>query len=203
MIMSNSRVLSMGIFFCRRRVNPEQDIQQLLAQGHTHNAMNVMMKSFKRFVHSTAMRYMKDDEDAKDMTQEVFIKAFHSLDYFRGDAKIQTWLYAITRNLCLNALDKKKRKGTHIHMEVPDIASDEKADILINDSEFSHFFQQCMSILPEKQRETFILRHVEELSYEEISEMLGTSIGGLKANYFQAVQKLSQYLSSRKEGTIQ
>ena len=184
-------------------MHPEQDIQQLLEQGHTHEAMKVLMKSFKRFVHSTAMRYMKDDEDAKDISQEVFIKAYHSLDHFRGDSKIQTWLYAITRNLCLNAIDKKKRKGTVIDYEAPEIPSDDTADILVNASEFSEFFKQCMSILPEKQRETFILRHVEELSYEEISEMLGTSIGGLKANYYQAVQKLSHYLSSRKEGTLQ
>jgi RNA polymerase sigma-70 factor (ECF subfamily) len=103
----------------------------------------------------------------------------------------------------LNALDKKKRKGNVIHLETLEVLSDERSDRLVNESEFSKFFKECMSILPEKQRETFILRHVEELTYEEISEMLGTSIGGLKANYFQAVQKLSQYLSSKKEGNIQ
>jgi RNA polymerase sigma-70 factor (ECF subfamily) len=103
----------------------------------------------------------------------------------------------------LNELDKKKRKGNIVQMDTLEISSDDRSDRLLNESEFSHFFKQCMSILPEKQRETFILRHVEELTYEEISEMLGTSIGGLKANYFQAVQKLSQYLSSKKEGNIQ
>lgn len=184
-------------------MKPEQDILHLLEKGKSHEAMSILMLNYKRFVHSTAMRYLRDDDDAKDLTQEVFIKAYNSLDYFRGDSKIQTWLYAITRNLCLNALDKKKRKGNIVQMDTLEISSDERSDRLVNESEFSHFFKQCMSILPEKQRETFILRHVEELSYEEISEMLGTSIGGLKANYFQAVQKLSQYLSSKKEGNIQ
>lgn len=181
-------------------MNPEQDIRLLLEQGKTHEAMQIMMSHFKRFVHSVAMRYVKDEEEAKDITQEVFIKAFHSLDMFRGESKIQTWLYAITRNLSLNAIDKKKRKGNPIQFDDIEIASDMQSDRLLNESEFSNFFKQCMSILPEKQRETFILRHIEELSYEEISEILGTSIGGLKANYFQAVQKLSQYLSSKKEG---
>jgi RNA polymerase sigma-70 factor (ECF subfamily) len=184
-------------------VKPEQDILYLLEKGKTHEAMSILMSNYKRFVHSTAMRYLKDDEDAKDVTQDVFIKAYNSLDYFRGDSKIQTWLYAITRNLCLNALDKKKRKGNVIHLETLEVLYDERSDRLVNESEFSKFFKECMSILPEKQRETFILRHVEELTYEEISEMLGTSIGGLKANYYQAVQKLSQYLSSKKEGNIQ
>ena len=170
-------------------MNSDQDIVYLLEKGKNHEAMSIMMPIHKRFVHSTAMRYLKDDDDAKDMTQEVFIKAYNSLDYFRGDSKIQTWLYAITRNLCL--------------MDTLELSSDDRSDRLVNESEFSRFFKQCMSILPEKQRETFILRHIEELSYEEISEMLGTSIGGLKANYFQAVQKLSQYLSSKKEGNIQ
>ncbi len=181
-------------------MNPEQDIRLLLEQGKTHDAMSIMMSHFKRFVHSVAIRYVKDEEEAKDITQEVFIKAFHSLDLFRGESKIQTWLYAITRNLSLNALEKKKRKGNIIQFDDVDMPSDIQADRLLDESEFSIFFKKCMSILPEKQRETFILRHIEELSYEEISDMLGTSIGGLKANYFQAVQKLSQYLSSTNEG---
>ena len=193
----------MGFFFAGDSVNPEQHIRLLLEQGKTHDAMSIMMSHFKRFVYSVAMRYVKDEEDAKDITQEVFIKAFHSIDMFRGDSKIQTWLYAITRNLCLNAIDKKKRKGNVIQFDDVDIASDIQSDSLLNESEFSALFNKCMSILPEKQRETFILRHIEELSYEEISDMLGTSIGGLKANYFQAVQKLSQYLSSTKEGKKQ
>lgn len=184
-------------------MNSEFDIHVLLEQGKSNEAMTLMVSRFKRFIHSVAMRYVKDEEDAKDITQEVFIKAFHSLKTFRRDSKIQTWLYAITRNLCLNAIDKKKRKGNVIQFDDVDISSDDTSDRLIKESEFSELFKKCMAILPEKQRETFILRHVEELSYEEISEMLGTSIGGLKANYFQAVQKLSQYLSSKKEGNVQ
>lgn len=180
-------------------MNPEQDIQILLEQGKSHEAMTLMMSRFKRFVHSIAIRYVKDEEDAKDITQEVFIKAFHSINVFRYDSKIQTWLYAITRNLCLNSIEKKKRKGNMIQCDDLELSSDDTSDRLVNESEFSNLFKECMSILPEKQRETFILRHVEELSYEEISEMLGTSIGGLKANYFQAVQKLSYYLAAKKE----
>ena len=180
-------------------MNPEQDIQILLEQGKSHEAMTLMMSRFKRFVHSIAIRYVKDEEDAKDITQEVFIKAFHSINVFRYDSKIQTWLYAITRNLCLNSIEKKKRKGNMIQCDDLELSSDDTSDRLVNESEFSNLFEECMSILPEKQRETFILRHVEELSYEEISEMLGTSIGGLKANYFQAVQKLSYYLAAKKE----
>lgn len=178
----------------------ESDIADLLSKGKSHEAMNCIMSQFKRFVHSIAVRYMRDDEDAKDITQEAFIKAYQSLNTFRGESHIRTWLYAITRNMCLNALEKKKRRGhiTRIDTyEQFDIPAEEHSDSLITDSEFSSFFADCMSILPEKQRETFILRHVEELSYEEISQMLGTSIGGLKANYFQAVQKLAQYLGSK------
>ena len=73
-------------------MNSDQDIVYLLEKGKNHEAMSIMMPIHKRFVHSTAMRYLKDDDDAKDMTQEVFIKAYNSLDYFRGDSKIQTWL---------------------------------------------------------------------------------------------------------------
>jgi len=183
-------------------MNAENDIVVLLKQGKTHEAMNILMSTFKRFVHSIAVRYMRDEEDAKDITQEVFIKAYHALDTFRGESQIRTWLYAITRNLCLNALDKKKRQGNITRIDAFDhfdLPSEQRSDILIESEEFSKLFKECMSILPEKQRETFILRHIEELSYEEISEMIGTSIGGLKANYFQAVQKLANYLGSKNQ----
>lgn len=192
----------MGIFFGSLSMNAENDIVVLLKQGKTHEAMNILMSTFKRFVHSIAVRYMRDEEDAKDITQEVFIKAYHALDTFRGESQIRTWLYAITRNLCLNALDKKKRQGNITRIDAFDhfdLPSEQRSDILIESEEFSKLFRECMSILPEKQRETFILRHIEELSYEEISEMIGTSIGGLKANYFQAVQKLANYLGSKNQ----
>ncbi|MFN4766673.1 MAG: RNA polymerase sigma factor [Ignavibacteria bacterium] len=180
----------------------ESDIAELLSKGKSHEAMNCIMLQFKRFVHSIAIRYMRDDEDAKDITQEAFIKAYQSLNTFRGESHIRTWLYAITRNLCLNAIEKKKRQGHLTRIDTYDqfdIPADEQTDSIVMKSEFSEFFADCMSILPEKQRETFILRHVEELSYEEISQMLGTSIGGLKANYFQAIQKLAQYLRSKDQ----
>jgi RNA polymerase sigma-70 factor (ECF subfamily) len=181
-------------------MNSEGDILDLISHGKNHQAMNLIMSRFKRFVHSIAIRYMRDEEDAKDITQEAFIKAYQAIETFRGDSHIRTWLYAITKNLCLNALDRKKRKGQIISLdshEYIDLPASEKTDTLVEHAEFTTFFNECMSILPEKQRETFILRHVEELSYEEISQMLGTSIGGLKANYFQAIQKLAQYLDSK------
>jgi len=179
----------------------ESDIAALLSKGKSHEAMNSIMSQYKRLVHSVAIRYMRDDEDAKDITQEAFIKAYQSLNTFRGESQIRTWLYAITRNLCLNALEKKKRQGHVARIDTYeqfDIPADDHSDSIITKSEFSAFFDECMSVLPEKQRETFILRHVEELPYEEISRLLGTSIGGLKANYFQAVQKLAQYLGSKE-----
>ena len=190
----------MGFFYSKDLMNSEGDILDLISLGKSHQAMNLIMSRFKRFVFSIAIRYMRDEEDAKDITQEAFIKAYQSIETFRGDSHIRTWLYTITRNLCLNALDKQKRKGqilsidSHDYIELP---ASERSDSLVEHAEFTSFFNECMSILPEKQRETFILRHVEELSYEEISTMLGTSIGGLKANYFQAVQKLAQYLESK------
>ena len=190
----------MGFFYSKDLMNSEGDILDLISLGKSHQAMNLIMSRFKRFVFSIAIRYMRDEEDAKDITQEAFIKAYQSIETFRGDSHIRTWLYAITRNLCLNALDKQKRKGqilsidSHDYFELP---ASERSDSLVEHAEFTSFFNECMSILPEKQRETFILRHIEELSYEEISTMLGTSIGGLKANYFQAVQKLAQYLESK------
>lgn len=137
----------------------ESDIAELLSKGKSHEAMNCIMLQFKRFVHSIAIRYMRDDEDAKDITQEAFIKAYQSLNTFRGESHIRTWLYAITRNLCLNAIEKKKRQGhlTRIDTyEQFDLPADEQTDSIVIKSEFSAFLRTaCQSYLKNKEKHLF------------------------------------------------
>ncbi|HRE56886.1 MAG TPA: sigma-70 family RNA polymerase sigma factor [Candidatus Kapabacteria bacterium] len=172
----------------------DSDILREYKSGDTERAVTFFVRKYQRFVYSIALRYTKNNEDAQDIAQDVFVKAISSLTNFRGEASLKTWLYRITVNACKNEIRKKKLLRFFDFAredEEFDIISPEPGPDQIHvDSEFYCNVHKALAHLPEKQRETFALRYFDELTYEEISNILGTSVGGLKANYFQAVQKL-------------
>lgn len=170
----------------------------------SHRAANEIIRTYRKFVFATALRYVEDYDDADDVAQDVFIKALASLDKFEEKSTMKTWLYRITVNMALNF--KRKRKFLSIFSlgsndDEADFASDTiLPDKSLENSEFERDFLKVLSDLPEKQRETFALRYFDELSYEEISKLLGTSIGGLKANYHQAVKKITKKIIDKELG---
>jgi len=179
--------------------NSDSEVIRDYCENNSQVAANTFVRTHQKFVFSTAMRYLKNREDAEDASQEVFIKALRNLKNFRGDSNIKTWLYRITSNLCSNILRKQKLRNMFSYgddredfYDIADgnISAQKKLEI----EEFENKFLNSLNELPKKQRETFALRYFEEMTYEEISGVLGTSVGGLKANYFQAVKKLSKYL---------
>ena len=179
-------------------VNDSEIIEEYCS-GNVELAATAFVRKHQNFVFSTALRFLQSYEDADDAAQEVFIKALNNLKKFRGDSSVKTWLYRITLNVCSNMNRKKKLltffKRNDLEVEFSNVQSlDILPDQTIENKEFEQKFLKELAKLPEKQRETFSLRYFDELSYEEISKMLGTSVGGLKANYFQAVKKLAQVL---------
>ncbi len=177
------------------------DDQQLIDEylrTKSDPAANILMRRHQKFVYSVAYRYLNDYDEADEVTQETFIIVFRSLHKFNGKSKLRTWLYRITAN---NALSFKRRTAvsrlylrddTEEYMNMPSTTSDALQDI--ENENFKIEFEKALSKLPKKQRETFALRYFDKLQYDEISEMLGTTVGGLKANYFQAVKKLAIFL---------
>lgn len=168
-------------------------------------AATAFVRSYQNFVFSTALRYIKNYDDADDIAQEVFIKALNSLSRFEGKSSVKTWLYRITVNICHNYSRRKSLLSFIPWVKNSNDENDDNTEIEISSNELTpdavfeaneleEIFIKSLGKLPEKQRETFALRYFEELPYEEISELLGTSVGGLKANYFQAVKKLSVLL---------
>jgi len=168
--------------------------------GERDAAASAFVRRHQRFVLSVAMRYLNDTEDARDAAQETFIRAFKGFSNFRGDSSVPTWLYRITKNVCINKIRKDKflsflsfgdaegeRGSDHSH----EISPEQRT---LN-TDFEQFFSGVLKTLPEKQRETFCLRYYDELSYEEISAMVGTSVGALKANYHWAVKKIAAALN--------
>lgn len=185
------------------------EIIESLKSGKRDNVLiNQFVRQYQSFVYSTAFRFLQSHDDAEDIAQEVFIKALNKIDKFRADSSIKTWLYRITINLCINA--KRKKRFLSIFSSSKDNEDDEGFDKFIKNEqtperlfenkEFEETFVKLLDKLPLKQRETFALRYFDELSYEEISKLLGTSVGGLKANYFQAVKKLASIILDKNEG---
>ena len=166
----------------------------------SHKSANLFVRKYQSFVFNVALRFTKNKHDAEDIAQEVLVKALSNLKNFKKNSSISTWLYRITVNYCKNYLTKKKLKNIFNFDSDFVYNSDYSSKDLnplekMENEEFKSKFYKCLELLPEKQRETFALRYFEEMPYEEISQLLGTSVGGLKANYFQAVKKLGVLLN--------
>ena len=166
--------------------------------GDRERAATQFVRHYQRFVYGIALRHLDGNhDDACDVAQETFIRALRHLDRFKGESSIQTWLYRITVNTCLSFRRRWRR-----HQRLSDVVeSDDELpstipmpDRQLEDHEFVERLHAMLSKIPPKQRETFYLRYVEGLSYEEISSILGVSVSGLKANYFHAVRKIAALL---------
>jgi RNA polymerase sigma-70 factor (ECF subfamily) len=183
----------------------EEILEGIRAQTNDY-AVTKFVRKYQNFVYSIALRYLQSERDAEDASQEIFIKALASISKFRGESSLKTWLYRISKNYCLNQIRKKKaltffglfgkdEDGFDFDFVDPDLTPDEK----IEKSETETRFLKALSKLPEKQRETFALRYFEDMKYEEISQVLGITVGGLKANYYHAVKKLAVELQDLKD----
>lgn len=135
-------------------------------------------------------------DDANDILQDVFIKAWTNLENFRGESKLTTWLYRIAINESITFLNKKRIQNN--------ISIDDDNIFLLNTIESDEYFdgdeaqkllQKAILTLPDKQRLVFQMKYFEEMKYEDMSEILGTSVGALKASYHHAVKKVEKYLS--------
>ena len=142
---------------------------------------------------------MEEHDEADEVTQEVFIKLYNSAGEFRGDSTLYTWLYRITTNTCLNALRKKKNKRFLKLEDVEEVTTSDEMmpDNLIEKREEQYKLEKAIDSLPAKQKAVFVLRYYEEKSYEEISKITNTSVGGLKANYFHALKKIGAMVRSK------
>jgi RNA polymerase sigma factor (sigma-70 family) len=179
-------------------IENDNEILEEYSMGNSELAATSFVRKYQNFVFSVALRYLESYDDAEDAAQDTFIKALKSLSKFKGNSSLKTWLYRITINVCNNMNRKKKvmsffKSGSgEDYYNIAD--SSLNPEERIENREFEENFLKALNKLPEKQRETFALRYFDELTYEEISTMIGTSVGGLKANYYQATKKLAQYL---------
>jgi RNA polymerase sigma factor (sigma-70 family) len=134
-------------------------------------------------------------DDADDVVQNTFIKAWKALPNFRGDSQLYTWLYRIATNEALSFLKKKKK---HLFQSIDSVSFELESKVdssYFTGTEIEKKLQKAILTLPTKQRLVFNMKYFDELKYDEISEILGTSVGALKANYHHAKQKIEKYLT--------
>lgn len=176
--------------------NPQDaDILEACRRGD-RTAFNTLVRLHQDRVYRVVRRMIPDADDAWDVSQEVFIRAYEKVAEFRGDAQVSTWLYRIAVNLSLNHIRRSKLRrflriddGQHtLQDDTPSASAD------IERAELRKLVAQAIETLPKKQKAVFVLRYHEELPYERIAAVLGTSVGGLKANYHHAVRKIEAYV---------
>lgn len=155
-----------------------------------------LIDTYQKRVYQVIRRMVLIHEDADDLTQNTFIKAYKALDRFEGNSSLFTWLYRIATNESLTFLEKKKKRfffSLDDHQEK--LESFIESSVEISGDEIQVKLQKSLLKLPDKQRLVFQLKYEEELSYEEISKITGTSVGALKASYHHAVKKIEQELT--------
>lgn len=141
-------------------------------------------------------RMVQDHDDANDLLQNTFMKAWQSLDAFRGDAKLSTWLYKIAINESISHLERlKRRPNVSLDDEQSALAAVIEADTHFDGDELQEKLRLAITTLPEKQRLVFNMKYFDDMKYEDMSQILGTSVGALKASYHLAVKKIQQYFS--------
>lgn len=170
-------------------------VEQLHDPTRQRKAFEVIVNRYSEQLYWQIRRMVLSHDDANDLLQNTFIKAWMHIDYFRGEAKIATWLYRIALNECLTFLSKQQNNPS-VPLDDPqaDVASRLESDPFFNGDETQLLLQKAIRTLPEKQRLVFNLKYYQEMKYEEISSILGTSVGALKATYHYAVKKIEAFL---------
>ncbi|MGB4774474.1 MAG: sigma-70 family RNA polymerase sigma factor [Daejeonella sp.] len=174
----------------------DSEILQKFAEERTRNeAFNLLLKKYQQKIYWHIRRLVIDHDDADDLVQEVFVKVWKNLANFRNDSQLYTWLYRIATNECITFLNRKKLKNNISLDDVGYDLADTLADSAYFDGDKAQMkLQKALLTLPEKQRLVFNMKYFDDLKYEEISDILGTSVGALKASFHLAVKKIEQYL---------
>lgn len=176
----------------------EQFIIEKLKNPETRQyGFNLLTREYQERVYWHIRKMVIDHDDANDLTQEAFIKVWKNLDKFREESRLFTWIYRIATNECLSFLNKKKRKFfVPIHDVAGELATKIDEGHLVSGDEIQLKLQKAILTLPEKQRAVFNMKYFDELKFDEIAEITGTSVGALKASYHLASKKIEKFIQA-------
>ena len=179
-----------------KEYNEEIIIEELRNEDTRQRAFNKVMRHYSQPLYWQIRRMVIDHENTNDILQETFIKAWININHFRGDAKLSTWLYKIAINESITFLNKERNKQTtSIDDEDSFLINNLQADDWFDGNDLQLELQKAINRLPEKQRLVFNMRYFDEMKYEDMSEILGTSVGAIKASYHHAAKKIEEFFS--------
>jgi RNA polymerase sigma-70 factor (ECF subfamily) len=170
----------------------EELVYQLQQQNTKEKAFKILMQQYQKPLYAHIYRYVCNHEDTNDILQNAFIKIWKSIDSFRNDCALYSWLYRIAGNEAITFINKKNKKLT-VNIDQTTAANAAVLDSE-NSGEIEQKFQLALYQLPAKQKQVFIMRYYDEMPYEKMSEILETSIGALKSSYHHAVKKMEEFL---------
>lgn len=164
-------------------------------------AFNEIVRRYQEKLYSVALGMVGDHDDAADLSQDAFVKAYRGLPKFREGSALYTWLYRVVVNLSINHLRARGvRNAISLDSLVEALASKDRApDEALEDKDLDEAIRKAVQRLPAQQKAVFVLRQYEQMSHEEIAQTLGRSVGAVKANYFHAVKKLQAWLATHKD----
>ena len=176
---------------------PDKELISLFSDPHSRErAFTLIMEKYQRKLYWHVRHIVLSHEDADDVLQNTFIKVWNNLGTFRGGSSLFTWLYRIATNEALSFLKKKKRNSvlpwSGYEKQLEETL---ESDAYFSGDAIAEKLQKALLQLPEKQRLVFNMKYYENLKYEDMSEILGTSVGALKASYHHAVKKIGQFLT--------
>lgn len=174
----------------------EQLRQMLASPQERERGFRLLTKQYGETLYWHIRRIVVSHDDAEDALQETFIKIFSSINSFKGEGQLSSWMYRIATNEALNLLRRQTHFFQSIDSLAPTLTSRLQAETSLDSNAAEVLFQKALLTLPTQQRIAFNLRYYDELSYDEIARITGKSAGTLKANYHYAVEKVKNYIKT-------
>ena len=177
--------------------NSDEQILGLMRNPITmERGFRLLMTTYQERLYWQVRRLVTDHEDANDVLQNALVKVFRNIEQFEGKSGLYTWMYRIVTNEAITFLKQRNRQhSTSIDDVNINLANRLRADSFFDGDDLQIRLQQALQTLPERQKEVFNLRYYEEMSYEQISQLLNTSVGALKASFHHAVKKVEQFFA--------
>ncbi len=176
----------------------EKDFIKELLDPKTQNvAFQKLLREYQKPLYNHIRNIVLNHDDTDDVLQNTFVKVFQHLKNFKGDSKLFSWMYRIATNEAITVINNKaKRNGTTSEAMQTKIVENLQSDVYFDGNEIQIKLQKAIALLPEKQQLVFKMKYYEEIKYENMSEILGTSVGALKASYHHAVKKIEEFLKT-------
>jgi RNA polymerase sigma-70 factor (ECF subfamily) len=177
----------------------DEIIQSLKEPESRRSAFTKIVNHYQERLYWQIRKLVLDHDDANDLLQNTFVKAWTNIENFRGEAKLSTWLYKIAINECITFLNKQ-RAANNVSIDEADTFLIEKlkGDDYFDGDSAQLKLQEAILSLPEKQRAVFTMKYYDDMKYEDMSEIFGTSVGALKASYHHAVKKIEEAISANE-----